>query len=194
MAHRGMDWTAAMIGSLTAYWASGMVVTEIAAMMSREFGTPFTANACVGKVHRLGLPARPSPIRRFKNSPPKAAQPASGLAPKVPKIARKRDIESSLTLPMPPRAKPAKVEPRDGVGVLSGEMKNSHCQWPLWDGDLPPLGARRHCGCDVAPGRPYCAGHAAIAFVKVKPRAEGLVLPQQDWTRAKKAPAGKVAA
>lgn len=193
--HGGLDWTAAMIDSLTAYWASGMVVSEIAAMMSREFRVTFTGNAVVGKAHRLGLASRPSPIRSKKSLPAvtlPAAQQASARAPLAPKIASRRVRDagvSSLNSPRPPKALPEKVEPLDGLGILSEAMKTSHCQWPLWDGDLPPLEARRHCGCAVAAGRPYCAGHAARAYAKIKPRAEGLVLPQQDWARAPKAPA-----
>lgn len=188
MARRGMDWTAAMIDSLTAYWNSGMVAAEIAAMMAREFRTPFTKNGVVGKAHRLRLAARPSPIRAKKSRPVPAAQQASASAPRVPKMARPRVTESSLNSPRPPKLSPAKVEPLDGLGILSAEMTGRHCQWPLWGDDLPPLGERRHCGCAVATGRPYCEGHAAIAYVKIKPRAEGVVLPSGDWARALKLP------
>ncbi len=181
-----MDWAPAMIDSLTAYWASGMVVSEIARLMSREFWVRITGNAVVGKAHRLGLPARPSPIRRApirskQSRPVPVAQQASASAPRVPKMARPRVTESSPTLPRPLKAPPAKVEPLDGLGILSEGMKTSHCQWPLWDGALPPLDQRRHCGCAAVPGRPYCAGHAAIAYVKVpRSRPEGMLLPFND--------------
>jgi len=184
MSGRGMDWTPAMIDTLTRYWASGMVVTEIARLMSREFWVRITGNAVVGKAHRLGLPARPSPIRAKKSRPVPVAQQASALAPKVPKIASRRVRDagvSSLTLPRPLKVMPAKVEPLDGLGILSEGMKTSHCQWPLWDGALPPLDQRRHCGCAAVPGRPYCAGHALVAYVKVpRARPEGMLLPFND--------------
>lgn len=180
MASRGMDWTPAMIDSLTAYWNSGMVAAEIAAMMTREFRVNFTKNGVVGKAHRLRLPARPSPIRAKKSRPVPAAQQASASAPRVPKIASRRVRDagvSSLTSPRPPKVIPAKVEPLDGLGILSEGMKTSQCQWPLWGEELPPLDQRRYCGCATVPGRPYCAGHTAIAYVKPKPRdAEGKVI------------------
>jgi len=187
--HDGLDWTPAMIDSLRAYWASGMVVTQIAAVMAREFREPFTKNALMGKVHRLRLPKRGRP-KRYKNSSPElAAQQASARAPRLPKMARARVVESSLNSPMPAKVAAPKVEPVAGIGILSEAMKTSHCQWPLWDGDLPPLDQRRHCGCAVAAGRPYCAAHAARAYVKIKPRPEGMVLafhdPASEALRAK---------
>jgi GcrA cell cycle regulator len=30
----------------------------------------------------------------------------------------------------------------------------------------------RFCGCDAMPAKPYCAEHAAIAYVKVRDRRE----------------------
>lgn len=35
---------------------------DIASQLNKEFSTTLTANACIGRAHRLGLPDRPSPI------------------------------------------------------------------------------------------------------------------------------------
>ena len=52
-----MAWTSDKIKQLTKLWNKGKSTVEIA----RELG--ISKNAVVGKVHRLGLDARPSPIR-----------------------------------------------------------------------------------------------------------------------------------
>lgn len=53
-----MDWTEETIARLKELWEQGLSTAEI----GRQIG--ITKNAVVGKAHRLGLPARPSPIRR----------------------------------------------------------------------------------------------------------------------------------
>lgn len=51
------DWTEGVIERLRALWAEGHAIAEI----GRRLGV--SKNAVVGKAHRLGLTARPSPIR-----------------------------------------------------------------------------------------------------------------------------------
>ncbi len=53
-------WLPREIDLLTELWAKGLTASEIAEAM----GPDFTRNAVIGKAHRLGLPARPSPIGR----------------------------------------------------------------------------------------------------------------------------------
>lgn len=52
-----MNWTEDRIATLKRLWADGKTATEIAAELG---GT--SRNAVIGKAHRLGLEARPSPI------------------------------------------------------------------------------------------------------------------------------------
>lgn len=58
------EWTPLRIGALMAYWTEGLTTSEIGLKLG------VTKNAVVGKVHRLGLPKRQSPIR----AKPKAAK------------------------------------------------------------------------------------------------------------------------
>ncbi len=53
-----MTWTAERIAELKRLWAAGTPTAEI----GRCLGV--SKNAVVGKAHRLGLAARPSPIKR----------------------------------------------------------------------------------------------------------------------------------
>ena len=56
-----MAWTEEKIKQLKKLWAKGKSTVEI----GRELG--ISKNAVVGKVHRLGLDSRPSPIKKPKN-------------------------------------------------------------------------------------------------------------------------------
>ncbi|MDA0228730.1 MAG: global cell cycle regulator GcrA-like protein [Proteobacteria bacterium] len=51
-------WTPERIAEVTRLWSEGLTTAEIGKIVG------ITKNAVVGKAHRLGLPARPSPIRR----------------------------------------------------------------------------------------------------------------------------------
>lgn len=53
-----MDWTAKRVGTLIAYWDRGLSASEIGRRLS------VTKNAVIGKVHRIGLQKRDSPIVR----------------------------------------------------------------------------------------------------------------------------------
>ena len=53
-----MDWTAKRVGALIAFWNQGLSASEIGRRLD------VTKNAVVGKVHRIGLQKRTSPIAR----------------------------------------------------------------------------------------------------------------------------------
>ena len=52
------EWTPERISALIALWDEGLTTSEIGNRLG------ITKNAVVGKVHRLGLPKRQSPIRK----------------------------------------------------------------------------------------------------------------------------------
>jgi GcrA cell cycle regulator len=115
-----------------------------------------TPNAVVGKAKRLGLPARPSPIRapldaegRTRRMPKakreevfaQVAQSHAARPPRTDTLAHIRRLSAVASLPIPP--------------VRT-------CQW--MEGERFAYVA---CGQRVKAGKPYCACHAAIAY---KPR------------------------
>ena len=57
-------WTEPNIEYLKAAWAQGRTASEIATELSRNGALYMTRNMVIGKAHRLGLEARPSPIVR----------------------------------------------------------------------------------------------------------------------------------
>jgi len=64
-----VDWTEDRIALLTKLWNEGMATSEIGRQLD------VTKNAVVGKVHRLGLPKRQSPIQRKTTKKKKVEAP-----------------------------------------------------------------------------------------------------------------------
>ncbi|HEU4650102.1 MAG TPA: GcrA family cell cycle regulator [Croceibacterium sp.] len=93
-----MSWTDERIATLTKMWESGATASQIA----DELGG-VSRNAVIGKAHRLGLKARPSPVKandpkpapRPKDIEPKAApKPAAARpAPKAPEPEAEPEID-----------------------------------------------------------------------------------------------------
>ncbi len=66
-----MSWTDERIATLRKMWEGGATASEIAA----ELGG-VSRNAVIGKAHRLGLKARPSPVKANEKKKPAPAAPA----------------------------------------------------------------------------------------------------------------------
>lgn len=93
-----MSWTDERIEKLTKMWEGGATASQIA----DELGG-VSRNAVIGKAHRLGLKARPSPV---KPNEKEAAAPA----PKAPKAeAAPRPAPPPRTAPAPRPAAPAQA-------------------------------------------------------------------------------------
>ncbi len=127
-----IDWTPDRVKTLMALWAEGISTLEI----GRRLGV--TKNAVVGKVHRLGLPKRQSPI----NS-----------TPRTPRAAKQTE---------PVRMKPQTI-PLTKDMVKMEELSSGMCNWP--EGE-PGSEDFRFCGQPSVEGKPYCAAHCARAYVK----------------------------
>jgi GcrA cell cycle regulator len=64
----------------------------------------------------------------------------------------------------PPPGRPAAMR------VVTPRLaRNVACCWPLGE---PGTKSFRFCDADAAPGKPYCAAHAQVAYVKVRDRRE----------------------
>ena len=147
-----MDWNEDTISRLRALWDEGHSTAEI----GRRLGV--TKNAVVGKAHRLVLPPRPSPIRRSE---------APGHVPRR-EVARR---STGPTLPPMPDA-PRPAQPRPALRAVPAEpvrVRVSTCCWPIGDPGTPSF---RFCDSGALANKPYCAEHAALAYVKVRDRRE----------------------
>jgi GcrA cell cycle regulator len=105
-----MSWTDERIEKLMKMWEGGATASQIA----DELGG-VSRNAVIGKAHRLGLKARPSPVK--PNEKAEAAAPAAAPVAKKPKPAPEPVIEAvarpapAVTPPAPPAAPPPAPSP-----------------------------------------------------------------------------------
>jgi GcrA cell cycle regulator len=182
-----MEWNEDTIVRLREFWAEGHSTAEI----GRRLGV--SKNAIVGKAHRLDLPARPSPIRREASSLEAVLQcsshrPEGTTLPPLPSIAEVKPpppvsvpvvpaapvaravgttaapVRAPVPRPVPPPAPPRiqVVTPRPYARIVT-------CCWPIGE---PGTRSFRFCEEPSDPGKPYCAEHAKVAYVKVRDRRE----------------------
>ena len=105
-----MSWTDERIATLTKMWESGATASQIA----DELGG-VSRNAVIGKAHRLGLKARPSPVKA--NEPKPAPRPKDGEPKSAPRKAKAPapklddDFEESADEEAPASASPNQPVP-----------------------------------------------------------------------------------
>ncbi|MBY6239832.1 GcrA family cell cycle regulator [Methylosinus sp. Sm6] len=150
------EWPAARVAAVAKLWAEGCTAAQIAA----EIGGGLTRSAVIGKVHRLGLPARTRGARSSA-CPAKVIAPAPAGAAKRPAAKAAALAEAKLApVAAPLVAAPARtIIPAapvdDGETALAAsilDLVEGQCKWPLASG---------FCGRPSAGGKSYCARHAA---------------------------------
>lgn len=173
-----MAWTDQMVEDLKRMWKEGLTTGEI----GKRLGV--SKNSIVGKVHRLGLSGRPSPIKKKtetassahssaqETSRPTSVQPKSFIAEKKPLHAEpvkpaavKKEPFKEAVREETPISAPIETRQETGKGgkVLLTNLDNHTCRWPVGD----PKDENFHfCGKKVRLGQTYCEEHAALAYVK----------------------------
>jgi GcrA cell cycle regulator len=164
-----MEWSEDTITRLRALWDEGHSTAEI----GRRLGV--SKNAVVGKAHRLDLPARPSPIRHMPEGAvrrPPAARRAQG--PTLPPLASTRSVGpvGGVARPVVAAVRPVQVAPpalRVAAPAPRPYGRVVTCCWPIGE---PGTRGFRFCDDQSVPGKPYCAEHAELAYVRIKDRRE----------------------
>ncbi|NHO32530.1 GcrA family cell cycle regulator [Acetobacter fallax] len=95
-------------------------------------------------------------------------KPAPALRPKP--VATSDDQRSTKTAPV---NKPAASRSafRSISSGLEPRRRGPSCCWPLGDPGTPEF---HFCGATPLPGKPYCAEHAALAYVKLRDRRDNV--------------------
>lgn len=144
-----MTWTDERIAELERLWATGASTAEIGRQID------VTKNAVVGKVHRLGLPGRPSPIRRDVGGVKRPGQSHTGPSHTGPSHTGQESQAVSRQADQVVREAPRRPAVID--------LHAPPCQWPFGhpgDEDF------HFCGAPVLASRPYCPEHCARAYVR----------------------------
>lgn len=104
-----MGWTDERIATLRKMWEGGSTASEIAA----ELGG-VSRNAVIGKAHRLGLKARPSPVKANDKKKPAAPAKKPAAAAPAPRAAEPAERSSApaepVERPAPRPAAPVRAE------------------------------------------------------------------------------------
>ena len=147
-----MGWTDEKVEQLRQLWAQGLTANEIAKKLD------VTKNAIVGKVHRLCLTARPSPIK-FKNQEQQvenAEQPAA-----VETEREEQEIEVAEEVAVVPQT--AVKSEKEHTNIKLVNLDSHTCRWPIGD---PRDDDFCFCGKKVRSGQTYCDEHSMMAYVK----------------------------
>jgi GcrA cell cycle regulator len=103
-----MSWTEERIERLKAMWTKGATASEIA----DELGG-VSRNAVIGKAHRLGLEARPSPVKPGEESDHGAhAAPAKSAAAPKPAEPAASKVQRAASQPIEPTHRPVAAPPQ----------------------------------------------------------------------------------
>lgn len=150
-----MIWTDEAVEELKRMWDRGMTTGQIAKALN------VTKNSIIGKVHRLCLTARPSPIKKSASEQKekkvtKNETPAKEKGKDSLKRQAKAPIKESETKPI---VKPV-VET---TNIPLVKLDNHTCRWPMGD---PRDDDFCFCGKRIRTGQTYCEEHAAVAYVK----------------------------
>lgn len=141
-----MGWTDEQVEELKRLWDKGLTTGEIGKVLG------VSKNAVVGKAHRLGLNGRPSPIRRGEDETVATTEKTD---------TTKKKKNASVKAPI---AKKAPEKEKEKLFTVN-DLTSTSCRWPIGD----PKDENFHfCGKETLPDKPYCAEHAAIAYVSAK--------------------------
>ncbi len=160
-----MAWTDEMIEQLIQLWQSGLTTNDIA----KELG--MSKNSIVGKVHRLNLEARPSPIKKKEEEVTVSEEKSVKKEKNTPQQIVIEFEEQVEKIKVEKQEKPENIEQKPVVHthkrpvtcVKLSELDSHTCRWPIGD---PKDEDFCFCGKKVRPGQTYCDEHAAIAYVK----------------------------
>lgn len=188
-----MSWTDERIDQLKTMWENGMTASQIA----DELGG-VSRNAVIGKAHRLGLQARPSPVKEKEVKPAPVKKPTAAPRPVEaetpaprPAAAQSQPQSNEPVLrsvgpggflrqgpgdqqsPIPP-APPRRLVPAKPSADMADktsllDLNDKICKWPLGHPGEPDF---HFCGKVVNPGFPYCVEHCGQAYQAQLPRRD----------------------
>lgn len=134
----GQDWPDDAIARLRTLWDAGISATEIGRRMGRS------KNSVVGKVHRLHLVGRPSPIPFSSSTRPRPVRRVTVVS--LPPLLAL--LDDPILLTTPPRERPAPKPVVEVPRVM--RESNRQCEWLF--GDKP----FKRCTNKAVFGYSYC--------------------------------------
>ena len=161
-----MSWTDARIEQLRTSWEEGLTASQIA----DQLGEGVSRNAVIGKAHRLGLKARPSPVKGGGEAMVAEVVAESVAVPGVQAAA----VETPTTTPAAPGPaatirKPRPHAPAKPARTTLLDLSEKVCKWPIGH---PGETDFHFCGKPSNAGFPYCNEHCLQAYQAQLPRRD----------------------
>lgn len=198
-----MEWTDETIARLKELWAEGLSTAEIGRRLSitknavvgkaHRLSLPPRPSPIrrsdKSKTATPESPAKPAPAAppaAKEKAPQPAAEPVADTkpvavvapveAPAPPKAAPQPKAEvKPVKLEKAPVAPRAPAKPKTSLRNISDpetkKRRGPSCCWPIGDPGTPGF---HFCGATPLPGKPYCAEHAQIAYVKLRDRRDSV--------------------
>lgn len=192
-----MSWTDERIETLKTMWEAGQTASQIADAL----GDGVSRNAVIGKAHRLGLQARPSPVK--PNETPEQVEPvveatppvvepepepvkpepqpvAESVSPRPEMVLRSvgpggfvRQSPGEQAPPSTP-APPRRLVPAKPSAEIAGKtsLLDLNDRICKWPLGHPGEPDFHFCGEKVNPGFPYCVDHCGHAYQAQLPRRD----------------------
>ncbi len=151
-----MIWTDEAVEELKKMWDRGMTTGQIAKALN------VTKNSIIGKVHRLCLTARPSPIKKLPNKEVSKPNPQTKQSSPIKTAKKKHQATEDIPVKEVSDAVLTSL-PAEETNIPLIKLDNHTCRWPLGD---PRDDDFCFCGKRVKTGQTYCEEHAAIAYVR----------------------------
>jgi GcrA cell cycle regulator len=166
-ANAAKEWSDDQIERLRALWNEGISTLAI----SRQLG--HSKNSVIGKVHRLCLPRRPSPIHQSDPLNPRAAEYERRRSQRR---SHHRVVRIEPELPplpaldfIPPRPPPYIAPPEPRQPEPHTEPRHEYpgpgsceCRWPMWNNDARPT--HQFCCSPAVTSKVYCPDHCRVAY------------------------------
>ncbi len=160
-------WTEERLETLKKLWTEGVSITQIGEALG------VSRNSIAGKVHRLGLIKRQSPIlgstakkTAQKSAPPVAKKDAPPAAKKTPDKTPDKTPAKKTFVPITPPDPIIWAEDQPLKLVLRNlDWSRNKCSWPTGD---PQNTDFKFCGKKVVAGKPYCNDHCFEAYTTTR--------------------------
>ena len=168
--HHESPWTDLAKARLRNLWHEGLSTAEIGRRLN------VSKNSVIGQAHRLDLPRRPYPIKYSDRQKPRrvSSPPPPNMPARLPNMACLQQTptvcdtkpEASVS---PPTTMPTNPPETVTPPARMQSYRITECCWPIGD---PGASSFRFCDGPALPGKPYCAAHARLAYVKTRSERE----------------------
>lgn len=157
-------WTEPQTFRLLELWKEGYSASRAATALNNEFGTKFSRNAVISKLHRIGLTSpggdgkdrRKTRFRKQQEIKAKAAKKERRPFDMTWPLQRENGKKRPFKPKEPWRSTHVEVVVPEDKRKSLIELEDNECRWPIGD---PQEKGFHFCGAEHVKGQPYCPYH-----------------------------------